>query len=896
MRRASHFFIPVFFYLTTVFTLGMVLSVAAAPASPPGATVPKPIDPFQRALEKGQRAYADQNYTIAWQFYQDALASATDQDAVVEAICRLAACSIARKKANEGRKIILSVPQRLRRFLPRPSAEVPDGAKPLTARNQIRLTYWLGRCFSALKKPKDALNAYNNGLRQSPEPQMRAQLLLGIGDCLSALKQEEKAIKTFANAAAIPGIPAVLTEQAVLSQLRILMQQKKYVEAETKMATLLGQARGTFRAQLGIYHITAALELKKVSDAYSFFKENYEAQNQLLHDPEYYPVLRHLGQALDKIQAHDSALRVFSMLYAVADKESHRQELLLDMAESAAAMGKPEEAIKKLKKFIQLYPTDPRVPKTQLRIGNFWETLNKPQAAEKAYRTVQKNEKIDASLRFSAATALGRLYRTNEIFGPGRFDQAIRCFYAASKLPVDKEKQAQMLYTAAEIYFFDLKNYNDAAGFYGDCANQFPDSKLAEDCRFKEGIARQKGKRYELAAQAFDRFLHDFPKSAKAPQALFNRSLAQKITQDYPAALEGFTAFAKQNPKSPIAPQALIHAATAAYRLDRPSQSVKLLTQVIQSYPESSSLPYALYRRGYLQLAIGDYDPALKDCYEFLRRFGNSSDINRKQAADIHLWLGDYFANRGKFDTASSFFRKLYQDNPDSPNAPQALYETAKTAYRQALANHRDRDEGLKKAKELIATLTLKYPDAPARIRAQAYFLRGDISSIFGDFSHAAEWFAKSASLVPKSELYYAALGRQGECNYAMVAHAENPQKAYHDALKLFQQVIKGINVPQRFVEMARYRAAKIYEKLDDIERARDNYYQIFYAYQVDRANFKLTDWYYFSRAGFDLARLYRNEKEYSAAIKIYQRLAKSGIPTAADAKRRAQELQQDYQ
>ena len=55
----------------------------------------------------------------------------------------------------------------------------------------------------------------------------------------------------------------------------------------------------------------------------------------------------------------------------------------------------------------------------------------------------------------------------------------------------------------------------------------------------------------------------------------------------------------------------------------------------------------------------------------------------------------------------------------------------------------------------------------------------------------------------------------------------------------------------------------------------------------------RIFHWYYFARAGFELARLYEEEGEYTSAKTIYNRLANSDTPVAEDAKARAQELDQ---
>ena len=142
---------------------------------------------------------------------------------------------------------------------------------------------------------------------------------------------------------------------------------------------------------------------------------------------------------------------------------------------------------------------------------------------------------------------------------------------------------------------------------------------------------------------------------------------------------------------------------------------------------------------------------------------------------------------------------------PDLDDAPIALYEAAKCAFSSSNAQDGDYKKALKYIKELLSS----YPEAPARVLAQAKFLRGDIASITGEFEEAAGWFKACTKLVPRTDLYYAAIGRLGECYYSIATIKEEATKDYQTALSYFNAIINGNNVKHSLVEMARYRAGK---------------------------------------------------------------------------------------
>ena len=227
----------------------------------------------------------------------------------------------------------------------------------------------------------------------------------------------------------------------------------------------------------------------------------------------------------------------------------------------------------------------------------------------------------------------------------------------------------------------------------------------------------------------------------------------------------------------------------------------------------------------------------------------------------------------------------------DSPTAPIALYEAAKASYKNSKLLGQDYNKTLKHINQLLTV----YSDAPKRILAQAEFLRGDIASITGDFEEAKKRFKACSELVPRTDLHYAALGRLAECHYSEATISESPIEEYQQALTYFNEIINANTISNSLVELARYRAGKIYEFLKQPDKAIDEYFHIFFKYDYDLRNHKINDWYYFARSGFDLARLYMVKNEYTSAKTIYNRLAKANIPISEDALQRALEIDNQY-
>ncbi len=162
-------------------------------------------------------------------------------------------------------------------------------------------------------------------------------------------------------------------------------------------------------------------------------------------------------------------------------------------------------------------------------------------------------------------------------------------------------------------------------------------------------------------------------------------------------------------------------------------------------------------------------------------------------------------------------------------------------------------------------------------------------------FDQALKSYQDCITLVPKSDLSYAAIGRIGECYYSLAELKDSPSDYYQTALSYFNTVIADLDQNHAFVDMARYRVAKIYELLNQSDKAKDEYSFIFYKNDYQILNNRILDWYYFARSGFDLARFYTDSGDYSSARKVYKRLAEFNTPISDDARLRVEEIDKIY-
>lgn len=840
--------------------------------------------------EKGDRALIDGRYDAAQRFYSGYVDAAFDRDSLLDAVFRLCNCHVIRKQPDEGLALIDGVYDRLSKLAT--PGNLSSQSFRLTGRQQGELLYWSGRLHLLKGDVDEALVCFRSTLSTVVDVDLKADALLALGESHEVQRDWAAAEASYVKVLNL-AVADSLKQRAGLGRARALVAAKRYVEAQSVVHAELASAKGRFRTRLGVLRIAIHVALEQLPEAFAFFSAALAESTDLLRDPGHYAILHQLADGLSAAGAYADALYVYDRIFPLVSTEERRKDLLLLSGEAAAAARQHLVAVGKLSKFIELYKSDPRLPRVRFRIAGLFVAMDRPKDAVAFYRNVFEDTRAEPIDRYQAAMQLGTLYRTRLAGEPDHLATSIRLFHDASKLPVDDQRKAAAVHAAAEVYYYDLDDSRNAAIFYENVAESFPDSDVAEDSRFKQGEALLKGKRAQMSAQAYDEFIRAFPDSERIGPAFLNRAIALQSARDFPAAVRAFSAYAHAFRLSPEAPDALVQAAVCAEQVDDVNRAVELLTETVTGYTDAAAYPYALYRRAYLLLSQGRFRDALADSYAFLRKFGESSDANRALAAHVYFWLGDHFANRQQFDQAEQHFEELARRYPTTPEAPRALYEAARNGYRRAEQNAMRRSD-LEHVLGYVDRLFGEYPEAPPTVRAQANFLRADVVSMFGEFERAAEWYQACADLSPATELHYAALGRLGECHYSLATAGDGHDEHLQKALTHFRQIINGQGLRLELVEMARYRAAKIYEALGQQGAAQDEYDNIFYTYDVDSQRY-ISNWYYYSRSGYDLARLYTEAEQYTKAIHVYQRLAKAGIPTSEDARRRAEELLRNY-
>ena len=826
----------------------------------------------------GNKAYNDGLFDMAEKMYSKYWEKANDQEHLIDAAVNLTKSKISQNKIEEAMSVLKDISSRNKELYPDPSSEYHK----LTKENYLTVHFWNARLLYIKGDFKAAASTYNEIITQTSTLELKTQTLLGLAECYIGLENWAQA-KAVLNQVIESNSDEKFLNEAYIELIQVAIAEKDFDHANTLIQSGLDTAGDELRESLIMMQIVMLLAQGNTLDAFNYYRETFLKETDYFNKNSNYPVLRDLGLSLLDSKEFNSAKNVFEKMLPLLRNEHQKKETLLDLAKVEDAAGRRGIAIDHYLHYVDLYENDILISKIRLRIAQLYEEDENFDQALDFFLKVYQTENDWPELKYEAAQKIGWIYRNHK----KDYEKAIKYFFESSTLELGEEEKAKGVFFAAETYFL-IDDYNNAAIYFQSIPDSYGKSTLVEEARFKQAQARFKGHRFRMAAEAYKQYLTSWPTGTYFAEALLNKGISERLAGDYTLAITTLKSFVETYPDHEKTPWALLEASQAAAAADLQPNALEFLTRIIKKYRNTEHYPKALYRRAYLHLSYGFYTEAREDSFAFLEKF---SDSHPQLAGDVYLWLADHFANNQDYDQAEHLFMEVVRRYQDLEIAPMALYEAAKCAYSLS----KDQNEDYKKALGYIKELLSNYPEAPVRILAQAKFLRGDISSITGNFEDAAKWFKACSELVPRTDLYYSAMGRLGECYYSIATIKEDPNEDYQLALSYFNVIIEGNKGKHSLVEMARYRAGKIYELLNQPDKAKDEYFEIFFKYDRERNTRKIFHWYYFARAGFDLARLYEEQGEYTLAKRIYNRLAHSDIPVADDAKMRVQELDQIY-
>ena len=217
-------------------------------------------------------------------------------------------------------------------------------------------------------------------------------------------------------------------------------------------------------------------------------------------------------------------------------------------------------------------------------------------------------------------------------------------------------------------------------------------------------------------------------KKAPTGEDYYQQAQADFAHHEYNAAIENYQLVMDKYPFSPYAEDAELKIGLAYYEMQEYAEAVGALDDFQRMHPTSKNLElvsYYIAMSYYTQIGREDQDQskteqALKHFEIIEQRFPEGSfaelarqnaNVCREMLARHEMVVGNYYFKRANFRAAESRLAELMQKYPDTPIAPDALFELA-----QALEK-----EGKKySAAQAFAALERHYPNTPYSAKSKA--------------------------------------------------------------------------------------------------------------------------------------------------------------------------------
>src|SRR5215467_9440594 len=208
----------------------------------------------------------------------------------------------------------------------------------------------------------------------------------------------------------------------------------------------------------------------------------------------------------------------------------------------------------------------------------------------------------------------------------------------------------------------------------------------------------------------------------------YQQGQANFARHEFNAAIENYQLVIDKYPFSPYAEDAELKIGLAYYEMKDYAEAIGALDDFQRMHPTSKNLElvsYYIAMSYYVQIGREDQDQtkseqALKHFEIIEQRFPEGSfaalaqqngNVCREMLARHEMVIGNYYFKRANFRAAESRLAELMQKYPDTPIAPDALFELG-----QALEK-----EGKKySAAQAFAALERHYPDTPYSAKAKA--------------------------------------------------------------------------------------------------------------------------------------------------------------------------------
>ena len=259
-------------------------------------------------------------------------------------------------------------------------------------------------------------------------------------------------------------------------------------------------------------------------------------------------------------------------------------------------------------------------------------------------------------------------------------------------------------------------------------------------------------------------------------------------------------------------------------------------------------------------------------CTEFL-----ATHASAPEAPDVAFKLGELHSRAGDHAAAESVFANLAQSLPDPEASALAKFLAAQSAARSMSA------EGAGRA--LAWFDEIAQSNSPIRHRAR--FEQASLLLRDRKFADALTLYDRILAAEPPPEVRHAALMEKADTIFAL--GSEDPAK-FPEAAAVYAGLAADLSAPADWRDQAACKRAAALAKAGQAEAALAAYRDV-----LARPPGTGADPFWFYKAGLEAGRLLEEQKDWSTAIAVYDKMASADGPQREEIKQRARRLRLEH-
>ncbi|MEN3014362.1 MAG: tetratricopeptide repeat protein [Endomicrobiia bacterium] len=512
---------------------------------------------------------------------------------------------------------------------------------------------------------------------------------------------------------------------------------------------------------------TSFFMIKEYREAIKLYKEFLEK----FPSSEYAVVARsNLAMSFFELKDYKTSIEEYkNILSKHPNEQEYVKAAIVQLSEIYKTIGDLKNAIFYYNTFIDRYPTDPEVPNVLIIIGNLYLELKDYQNAINYYVDFV-NRYPNHEMVKDAMLQVAVVYKENKQYS----DMAAMLKKILEKYPDDPKVAPTSLYW---LGWFNKEQglYQDATSYFENLIVKFPDDENVVVAQYDKAECFEKLKQYESAINEYIKLLSFYEKPQLETSILF--SIVDKI----------FELSMKKLSKTE-------------------EETVGLLSKIIDQYKSVKVGTIVALKVAEFYYLKKDYTSAVK--YLYMVEDGLSK---YKGNADEYYFIADIFFNGKDYKNAYTYYKKSIQTAPKSKTAENAAWGLSECYI--ALNDKTLSSEVV----SLVGPYYSKLQNVPVVLQTlgKSYY-------IIGNYKKAAEILEKVVPILEEKE---------GPDWIFMLAESYFLIEDYQQALKYYAKIVLVYGNQPQYLLPAYFKAGNCYEKLGEIEKAKEMYKEIVQKY-----------------------------------------------------------------